>query len=62
MDDKEKYLRWLEEMWEVQKFDFHGNTEREEKRKEEVLEIFEDPGETSESRVEAPRFPPREPS
>ena len=54
MDDKENYLRWLEEMWSVHKFDPHGGTEREEKRKEEVLEIFEDFGEA----VEPPSFPP----
>ena len=52
MDDKENYLRWLEEM-----FDPHGGTEREEKRKEEVLEIFEDFGEA----VEPPGFPPWNP-
>ncbi len=62
MDDKEKYLRWLEEMWDVQKFDIHGNTEREEKRKEEVLKIFEDLGELARRHVEAPSFPPWEPS
>lgn len=58
MTDKEKYQRWLEEMWDVQKFDFHGNTEREEKRKEEILEVFEDLGEVAKRRAEAPRFPP----
>jgi hypothetical protein len=54
MDDKENYLRWLEEMWSVHKFDPHGGIEREEKRKEEVLEIFEDFGEA----VKPPSFPP----
>ncbi len=62
MDDKEKYLRWLEEMWDVQKFDIHGNTEREEKRKEEVLKIFENLGELARQHVEAPSLPPWEPS
>jgi hypothetical protein len=56
MDDKEKYLRWLEEMWSVHKFDPHGGTEREEKRKEEVLEIFEGLGEIAERRAEPPNF------
>ena len=28
MDDKQEYLRWLEEMWNVQKFDLQGSTER----------------------------------
>ena len=46
MDDKGKYLDWLEEMWNVQKFDVPGSTEHEEKRKEEVLEIFEGLGNT----------------
>ena len=40
MDDKQSYLRWLEEMWNVQKFDIHGSTEREEERTEEVIEVF----------------------
>jgi hypothetical protein len=40
MDDKQEYLRWLEEMWDVQKFDLRGSTEREEERTEEVLEVF----------------------
>ena len=31
MDDREKYLRWLEEMWSVHKFDPHGCAEREER-------------------------------
>jgi hypothetical protein len=55
-DDKEKYWRWLEEMWDVQKFDVHGSTEREEKRKEDILEVFEDLGEITQRRVEAPHF------
>jgi hypothetical protein len=40
MDDNQRYLRWLEEMWDVQKFDIHGSTEREEKRTKEVLEML----------------------
>ncbi len=56
MDDKEKYLRWMEEMWNIQKFDIHGSTEREEKRKEEVLEIFEGLAHLSKRRVEPPTF------
>jgi hypothetical protein len=61
-NDKKQYLRWLEEMWDVHKFDLHGRTEREEKRKEEVLKIFEGLGEISGRRVEVPDFPPWEPS
>lgn len=60
MDDKEKYLRWLEEMWDVHKFDIHGSTEREEKRKEEVLGVFEGLGEIARRCAEPPVFPPRE--
>jgi len=40
MNDKQSYLRWLEEVWNVQKFDVHGSAEREEERTEEVLEVF----------------------
>src|SRR5215216_6638290 len=43
MDDKEKYLRWLEEMWDAQKFDVHGSAEREEKKTEEILEVVRAP-------------------
>lgn len=57
MEDKEKYLRWLQTMW-----DLHNNITREEKRKEEVLEIFEGLSEIAGRRVEAPYFPPWEPS
>jgi hypothetical protein len=57
MNDKEKYLRWLEMMW-----DLHSSITREEKRKEEVLEIFESLSKLAGRRVEAPYFPPWEPS
>jgi hypothetical protein len=57
MDDKEKYLRWLEEMW-----DLHNNITREEKRKEEVLKVFEGLVRLSRRRVEVPYSPPWEPS
>ena len=57
MDDKEKYLRWLEAMW-----DLHKSISREEKRKEEVLEIFEGLRDIAGRRVEAPYFPPWESS
>jgi hypothetical protein len=62
MDSKEKYLRWLEEMWNVHKFDIHGRTEREEERKEKVLETFRGISELAKRHVEAPRFLSREPS
>ena len=42
-DDKQRHLRWMEMMWERQRTITH-----EEKRKEEVLEIFRDLVEFSE--------------
>ncbi len=59
MDDKEKYLRWLEEMWDAQKFDVHGSAEREEKKADEILEMFRGPDRLSKRRVEPPEFPLR---
>jgi hypothetical protein len=55
-DEKEKYLRWMEMMWER-----HNSITREEKRKEEVLKIFEGLGELAKRKVEAPDFPPWKP-
>jgi hypothetical protein len=57
MDDKQKYMRWLETMW-----DLHTNISREEKRKAEVLEVFEGLARLPRHRVEAPYSPPWEPS
>ena len=54
MDDKEKYMRWLETMW-----DLHHNISREEKRKSEVLEVFEGLARLLRRRVEPPDFPTR---
>jgi hypothetical protein len=54
----ENYLRWLEEMWEVHKFDLQGSTEREEQKKKEVLEMFRNLAHLSKHRVEPPNFPP----
>jgi len=54
---KEKRLRWLEKMREL-----HSGISREEKSKEEVLEVFEGLVRLSRRRVEAPYFPPWEPS
>jgi hypothetical protein len=56
MDDSEKYLRWLEEMWEAQKFDVPGSAEREEKKTDEILEMFRGPDRLSKRRVEPPEF------
>jgi hypothetical protein len=60
MDNKYRYMRWLEEMWEVQKFDILGRTEREERKKEETLEIFRGIVKLSESDIDSPDFSPRE--
>jgi hypothetical protein len=59
MDDNQRYLRWLEEMWDVQKFDIQGSTEREEKRTEEVLELLRGLARLSRCHlVEPPDLPP----
>jgi hypothetical protein len=63
-DDGERYMRWLEGMWNTHKLDLHyPNAEREEKRKEEVLRMLRGLGELSEklSAEEAPSFPLPEP-
>ncbi len=63
-DDGERYMRWLEGMWETHKLDLgYPNAGREEERKEEVLEMLRGLGELSEElgAAEAPRFPPPEP-
>ncbi len=57
MDDKEKYMRWLETMW-----DLHNRISREEKRKTEVLEVFEGLVRLSRRRVEVSYSPPWESS
>jgi hypothetical protein len=62
MEDKQNYLRWLEEMWDVQKFDLPGSTEREEERTEEILEVFRGLGRLSRHRVEPPDLPLWKPS
>jgi hypothetical protein len=62
IDDNERYLRWLEYMWDVHKFDPHGSTQREDRRTEEILEMFNTLGELSESTVDPPEFPPWETS
>ena len=51
MNDKERHLRWMEMLWE-----YHQTITREEKRKEEVLEIFKTLNELAKRRVEMPYF------
>ncbi len=54
MDEKEKHLRWMEGMWErYQSITF------EEKRKEEVLGIFEELAEISKRPMGMSRLPRR---
>jgi hypothetical protein len=63
-DDGERYMRWLEGMWETHKLDLgYPNAGREEERKEEVLRMLRGLGELSEElgAAEAPSFPPWEP-
>jgi hypothetical protein len=62
VDSKEKYLRWLEEMWDVHKFDVLGRTEQEEERKEEVLQMFRKISELAQHPMEVPHFSPWWPS
>jgi hypothetical protein len=57
MEENLDYMRWLEQMWDVSKFDYHGRTQREEERTEAVLGIFEELVELSERRVEVPDLP-----
>ena len=63
-DDGERYMRWLEGMWETHKLDLgYPNAGREEERKEEVLRMLRGLGRLSEKlgAAEAPSFPPWEP-
>ena len=55
MNDKERHWRWMEMGWER-----HQSLASEEKRKEEILEIFKNLDELAKRRVEIPRFLPRE--
>ncbi len=56
MDDKERFMRRMEIKREL-----HRSITREEKRKEEVLKVFEGLGELAKRRVEVPHSPPSEP-
>jgi hypothetical protein len=57
-EDKDRYLRWLEAKWEIYKFAFHGSTEHEDRRTDEVLEMLEGIGELSRRSIDPPE-PPR---
>ncbi len=56
-EDKENYMRWLEQMWAVQRFDIPGRTEREDARTKEVLKVFQGLGELAKRHVEPPNAP-----
>jgi hypothetical protein len=59
-DDNQRYLRWLEERWDAHKHDhFYSNTEREERRTEEVLKMLKGLGELSKRTIDPPEPPPR---
>jgi hypothetical protein len=61
--DSEAYMLWLEEKWDAHKLDLHySNGEREDKRAEDVLEMFKDLGELSKRGVEPSKSPPWESS
>lgn len=51
-DERERHLRWVEMMWER-----YNTIAREEKRKAEVLGIFESINELSKRPVEEPHLP-----
>ena len=58
MEENLDYMSWLEQMWDVSKFDSYGRTQREEERKEEVLGVFEELVELSKRQeVEVPDLP-----
>jgi hypothetical protein len=59
-DEKSRYMRWLEGLWEVHKFDIPNRTEREERKKDEVLEMLRGIVELSKHRIDPADFPPRE--
>jgi hypothetical protein len=55
--DEKYYTNWLGFMWDVQKFDILGRTEREEARTEEVLKVFQGIGDLAKRYVEPPTAP-----
>jgi hypothetical protein len=56
VDDKERFMRRVETRREL-----HRSITREEKRKEEILKVFESLSELAKRRVEVPHSPPWEP-
>jgi hypothetical protein len=56
VDDKERFMRLVETRRKL-----HKSITREEKRKEEILEVFESLSVLAKRRVEVPHSPPWEP-
>jgi hypothetical protein len=57
----ELYQLWLEERWYARKLDLHySNGKREDKRTEDILEMFKALFELSQRGVELPNAPPWE--
>lgn len=55
--DKKDYMNWLGFMWDVQKFDVPGRSEREEARTEDVLKLFKGLGDLAKRHVVPPPAP-----
>ena len=55
MDNRHRHLRWMEMLW-----DRYNSIACEERRKEEVLKIFEGVNELAKCRIGVPHFPPWE--
>jgi hypothetical protein len=55
--DEKDYLNWLGFMWDVQRFDVPGRSEREEARTEDVLNLFKGLGDLAKRHVEPPNAP-----
>jgi hypothetical protein len=56
-DEKKDYMNWLGFMWDVQKFDVPGRSEREEARTEDILKLFKGLGDLAKRHVEPPTVP-----
>jgi hypothetical protein len=57
VEDNPGYTRWLERMWDANRHAHYRRVEREKKRVEEVLGIFEELEEISGRPIEFPVFP-----
>ena len=57
VEDNPGYMRWLESMWDANRHAHYRRVEREKKRVEEVLGIFEELEKLSGRPIEFPVFP-----